>query len=85
MDKVERGRRAEALLGDPLFEDVLQNLESYYIEKWRRGESLQARENAHRYVTLIGRLREDLTSQALTGTLKSKRQAELEGRLRRWR
>ena len=85
MDKIERGRRAEALLEDPLFEEVLQNLIACYTDKWRHGQTLEARENAHRYITLVERIREDLTSQALTGTLTTKRHAELEGRHRRWR
>ena len=85
MDKEDRGRRARALLDDPLLEQVLSGLDAQYVKAWRGAKTLEAREGAHRYICLIERLKEDLSSQALTGALSARRRAELEGRERFWR
>lgn len=85
MEKIERGRKAERLLADPLLVDTLDTLERTYVDAWRVARTLDARENAHRFVTLIDAFRKDLASQALTGTLKARRRAELEGRTGLWR
>ena len=85
MDKLERGRRAEILLGDPLLGQTLEDLEAEYVKAWRKAKTLEARENAHRLVGLIDQFRDHLASLALTGTLNARNRAQLEGRERFWR
>ncbi len=85
MEKEVRGQRAQALLKDKLLIESLGALEELYTEAWRRGRTLAAREDAHRYVTLVEKFREHLTSLVLTGTLEGKRKADLEGRRFTWK
>jgi hypothetical protein len=85
MNKEIRGQRAEALLKDKLLNESLNALEEHYTDAWRRCRTLTGREDAHRYITLIGKFREDLASVVLTGTLEGRRKAELEGRKPFWK
>ncbi len=84
-DKVERGQRAEILLKDPLLQATLEGLEEEYVKAWKQARTLDAREDAHRLVRLVGRFRDHLASLAFTGTLTSRQSADLEGRERFWR
>ena len=84
-DKVERGQRAEILLKDPLLQKTLEGLEEEYVKAWKQARTLDAREDAHRFVRLIGRFHDHLASLAFTGTLTSRQNADLEGRERFWR
>lgn len=79
-NKIERGYQADQLMQNSLLNETLQKLESAYIKAWRESKSLEAREDAHRYVTLIDRLRADIRGVATTGDLERNRVAELERR-----
>lgn len=79
-EKLERGFKARTLLNNEFFQECFDTLETRYIEAWRASLTVDAREDAHRYVTLIGWLKQDLQSIATTGTIEEKRiQALQEG------
>lgn len=84
MDRKERGRRAEAFLNDPLFEETIVAMEREYIETWKRAREVDVRENAHRYVMLLARFRDHLMSMALTGTLEETQERAAETRRFPW-
>lgn len=73
-----RGRAAEALLRDELLAEIFDALDEHYVQAWRSAKSVDVREDAHRYVTIIDKVISDLQSVALTGELDRKRKAELE-------
>ena len=85
MDKVERGQRAEILLKDPLLRDTFAELENEYVKAWKQARTLDAREDAHRLIRLLERIKDHLASMAFTGQLTNKQTADLEGRERFWR
>jgi hypothetical protein len=78
LDKVERGRAAEALLENPLLREVLNALGAYYTAAWRSAATPEAREDCHRYVRLTEKLIGDIASIANTGMLERARIKELE-------
>jgi len=82
MDKVERGIQAKFLLENPLLKEVLNTLDETYHASWHAATTVEAREDLHRYVTLIGKFTADLQSIATTGALERKRLDELEGKQR---
>ncbi len=76
-DKITWGLQAAALLNNEQFEKCLDRLEEEYTKAWKAGRTIDARENAFRYVSLLSRLKEDLTAVITTGTISQKRVAEL--------
>ena len=82
-EKLERGFKAASLLNNEFFNECFDKLEARYIEAWRASLTVEAREDAHRYVTLIGWLKDDLQSIANTGDIEAARVKALEdGRAR---
>ncbi len=79
-EKLERGLKAKALINSELFNECFDRLDQAYIAAWRKALTVDAREDAHRYVTLMGWLREDLERIAETGMLEERRLAELGAR-----
>ncbi len=79
-EKIERGIKAKALLENEFFNECFDKLEAAYVAAWRQALTVELREDAHRYVTLIGWLKEHLKRIADTGKLEEKYQADLEGR-----
>lgn len=77
LGKISRGEDAQRILDNPLFEESIQKLEETYTAAWKRASTVDAREDAHRYVSLISKLKEDLQSILLTGDLERKREKEL--------
>jgi len=73
-----KGRAAETLLRDELLQEIFESLDAEYVQAWRSATKLEAREDAHRYVKVIDRVRSDLRTIALSGELDRKRKAELE-------
>lgn len=47
MDRKEKGRRALALLEDPVFEEAIDMARDSFIEEWRNGDTVKEREAAH--------------------------------------
>lgn len=80
IDKATRGIAARRILEDATFKEVLNDLDGLYHARWRAAETVEAREDLHRYVRVLEQLTKDLKQIALTGALEEKRIAELEGR-----
>lgn len=80
MDKVERGRQADQLLGNEVFRETLTALEQSYCDLWKTANTTEAREDLHRYIVIIAQLKNDLRSVAITGTVEQRRQDELAGK-----
>lgn len=79
MNKVERGLAAKHLLESELLKEVLNTLDGTYHAKWRIAQTVEAREDLHRYVMVTERLTADLQTIAMTGKIEEKRLEELEG------
>jgi hypothetical protein len=77
MDKIERGRAAQALLENPLLQSALAGLEAAYTEAWRQARNVEAREDCHRYVRLVEKLAGDLQSIVTSGALEEARLKEI--------
>lgn len=77
--KIERGIQAKALLDSPAFTDAVNRLMQSYFDIWLAAKTPAAREDMHRYVTILQNLKADLTSTATTGTLTRERVATLQG------
>ena len=81
VSKVERGLAAQHLLNNELFKEVLETLDGIYHAKWRVAQTVEAREDLHRYVTVRDQFVKDLLNIATTGKLEEKRLEELEGKV----
>ena len=57
----------------------MSQLDGLYHAKWRAAQTVEARENLHRYVTVRDQIIIDIQSIATTGKLEEKRLQELEG------
>jgi len=77
--KIERGIQAKALLDSPAFSDAVNRLMQNYFDIWLAAKTPAAREDMHRYVTILQHLKADLTSTATTGTLTKQRTDLLQG------
>lgn len=77
--KINRGSQAQALLENSLLQEALSALEQAYTAAWRAGRTLEAREDCHRYIKLIEKLKSDIQSIANTGALEQARINQLEG------
>jgi hypothetical protein len=78
LNKIERGRAAEALLESPLLRETIAALEDAYVAAWRRAATPDAREDCHRHMRLVEKFATDLQSVATSGTLEQGRIKELE-------
>jgi hypothetical protein len=77
-EKLERGFKAATLLNNEFFQECFDRLEARYIEAWRASSTVEAREDAHKYLRLIEWLKDDLQSMANTGNLEAARIKALE-------
>ncbi|HZS83833.1 MAG TPA: hypothetical protein VFA50_13240 [Stellaceae bacterium] len=84
--EVERGRRAAAILGDPLVAEAFAALERECVEEWRRAPArdVEGRERLWLMLKLTERLRRHFESLVQNGRLAAERLAERE-RERRFR
>ena len=48
MEKQRRGQMAQELLRNDLLLQSLKEMEAHYIDAWKKGRTLEAREDAHR-------------------------------------
>ena len=82
--KALRGSKAKELLENSVLQETLSSLEDHYIEAWRNSKTLEAREDAFRYVQLTKRFITDLQAISKDGQFSAHRTRELEGRTRSW-
>lgn len=72
LDEYQRRSRADRL--NAVREDidgVLSEMASEYVNRWKKAETVEAREDAHRYVTLIEKFKTSLNAVALSGAMAS--------------
>ena len=79
-DKIERGIAAQHLIDNALLKEIVNELDETYHAAWHAATTVEAREDCHRYVTLLKRLTTDIQIIAQTGKLEAKRIRELEGK-----
>lgn len=58
----------------------MASLEAVYTSVWKSGKTVEAREDAHRYVTLIEKFKADLKARLMGGQMAESRIKELEGK-----
>jgi len=82
-EKLERGFKAQSLLNSDILQECFAKLEQRYIDAWRASSTVEAREDAHKYVRMIEWFKHDLQSIANTGDIEAARiKALQEGRER---
>ena len=79
-DKATRGIAAQHLLENELFKEVMSELDGIYHAKWRSAQTIEAREDLHRYVTVRDQIIKDIQTIATTGKLEEQRLQLLEGK-----
>ena len=77
---MNRATRAKEVLGNEAFMGTLESLEIAYVQAWKNAKTVEAREDAFRYVQLCKKFERDLQSVVLDGQLVGKRVKELGGR-----
>lgn len=60
-----RADRLNAVRQD--LDSVLAEMDERYVQRWRNSTTAEAREDAHRYVTLLGDFRKQMAAIALDG------------------
>lgn len=81
-DEVEFGARAQQLLEDPVLQKVLADIESQYVESWRKTppEDAAGREMLYRAIVCIDHVRTHLNVVAQSGRLTLAHMERLKGR-----
>lgn len=79
-----RASEASRLIENVAFVEAVANLDKTYIQAWRNAKTVEAREDAHRYMMLLNRFSADLKAMVFDGAVTDKRVIELEGRKRSW-
>lgn len=84
-EQSKRGEDARQLLESELLQEVLSSLDQAYVEAWRKADTFEAREDAHKYVELCAKFHNDLKNIAKGGQMAVHRIKELEGKRPFWR
>lgn len=82
-ERMHLGSEARNLIENAAFVKAVSELDATYIRAWRNAKTLEAREDAHRYMMLLNQFAADLNKMVLDGALTDKRVIELQGK-RRW-
>jgi hypothetical protein len=64
-----------------LFKEVMAELDGIYHAKWRAAQTVEAREDLHRYVTVRDQIIKDIQTIVTTGRLEEQRLQQLEGKV----
>ena len=83
-ERQHRASEAQRLIDNVAFVEAVANLDKTYIQAWRNAKTVEAREDAHRYMMLLNRFSADLKAMVFDGAVTDKRIVELEGRKRSW-
>ena len=77
-EKIERGRRAEQLMNDPLLNEILDEIELGIYQKWRssKGPEHEGRHNQYLMQRLLDNLRKRMARIAYEGLHESKAEKE---------
>lgn len=85
LNEFQRKSRAERIASVRSdIDSVLSEMDAHYTNEWRKASTVEAREDAHRYVTLLNKFRGHLSAVALSGAVASEAIA-LEERRRGWK
>lgn len=57
---IRKAGRADAILGDPVFVEAMERLESEWAGKWRKGKTVEEREHAHAMILAAEEIRHQL-------------------------
>lgn len=79
-ERAHRGEETRRLLENPILIEALSLLETRYIEAWKTAKTVEAREDAHRYVQLKKLFESDLKALVNDGQFAADRLKELEGK-----
>lgn len=67
--KIRKGAKADTILGDPVFVQAMERLEAEWIGKWRKGRTVEERENAHFMLKAAVEIRDQLGAIVQDGEL----------------
>lgn len=83
---IERGQRAERLLGDELLNECFAKLEAEYVQAWKTwaAHDTAGRERLWMAVNIVGLVKTNLNSIAAGGKLAKKELDELAGKPKGW-
>lgn len=81
-ERLARAEKAQRLIADPLLQEAFEALDAQYIKAWRDGKSVDVREDAHRYITLLQKVHNHLVSHLADGNMAKSQIREIEGRKR---
>lgn len=85
IDPIRRAEHAARLLADDILAAAFDGLDACYVAAWRSAKTIEAREEAHRMMLSVGKLKADLQSMVTTGTLTARREKELRGSKPFWK
>lgn len=73
--QMERGARAEALLGDEMLQQAFRDIETIYLRAWRQSDAhdVEGRERAHVAVCVLDDLRNQLLAFVRDGAVARER------------
>jgi hypothetical protein len=74
------GAKAKELLENEALQKALSSLDGYYVTAWRNARTLEAREDAFRYVQVCKKIISDIEAVVKDGQISTHRINELEGR-----
>ena len=83
-ERIHRASEAKRMIENVAFVEAVSELDKLYVQAWRNSKSVEAREDAHRYMMLLHKFSADLRSMIMDGAVTDKRIVELEGRKKGW-
>lgn len=81
-ERKARAQKAARFLEDPLVVEALAALDDQYVKIWRDAKTLEAREDAHRFITLLAKFEGHLSAMMSDGVFADSEVRALEGRNR---
>ena len=78
--RIDQAERVQRLMNDELILGAWEALEAEYIKIWKNAKTPEAREDAHRYVSLIPKFKHHLHTIVGAGALAKAQVKEIEGR-----
>jgi predicted ATPase len=79
-ERIHRASEAKRMIENVAFVEAVSNLDKLYVQAWRNAQTVEAREDAHRYMMLLNQFSADIRSMIMDGAVTDKRIFELEGR-----
>jgi len=84
-ERIHRASLAAQILGNEAFVEATNRLANHYINAWKAAQTVEAREDCHRYMKVCSQFARDLEAMVTDGQIVQSRLRELEGKSRkRW-